>query len=81
MKQYRFKRPSLFNLNSKIRYIAQETDHGYSMKISEKEWIGFPKRIVEKCSQLFELLGTPEAKASRKQHNRPRADFINHKNH
>ena len=42
------------DLEYKKLYLAIETDNGYIIKVSEGEYIGLPKRIVENSPKVFE---------------------------
>ena len=49
--------PKKLGLPSKSKpYIFQETDNGYFCQISEAEWIGFPKFLVETNPHLYTLI-------------------------
>jgi hypothetical protein len=63
MKQFKFKFPELFNLPN-AEYMAKETEKGYGMQTAPKEWIGFPKSVVEGCG-AFEYVGEFEPKKKR----------------
>jgi hypothetical protein len=56
LKTFRFKKPEVFNLPP-AAYYAVETPKGYVIKISDKDWIGLPKSIVEGAPETFELTG------------------------
>jgi hypothetical protein len=55
MKQYKFKCPELFNL-PEGEYLVKESDVGYNMQVTEKNWFGFPKWVVEN-GRAFEYAG------------------------
>jgi hypothetical protein len=63
MKQYKLLKPEVFNLEPG-EYLAKESELGYSMQVSEKHWLGFPKFVVEGNS-LFEFAGEFKKKRPR----------------
>jgi len=50
---FRLLKPGLFSLDRKKLYLATETPLGYTLKINDFEWIGFPKKTVERSGKLF----------------------------
>lgn len=52
-KTFRLLRPDLFGLDKHKSYIVSETDNGYTMKVNDTEWCGFPKSVVENSRKLF----------------------------
>ena len=72
-KHYRLVKPELFKLDRKKLYLAAETPAGYTLKIEEGEWVGFPKRIVENNLKLFK----PYDYGEHKQYNRDKRQRVN----
>lgn len=74
-KFFRLRKLTLFPTLDKSRlYLFTETDNGYICKISDKEWIGFPKSMVECQTKLFSLYSRSEHKMvnlAKKQKNGP----------
>ncbi len=53
-KIYRLRKISLFpTLDRTKLYLVTETDKGYTCKIGEGQYMGFPKELVESGSKLF----------------------------
>lgn len=76
LKIYRLKKIAMFSaLNPKELYLAKETNAGYTMKIGEGEWVGLPKRLVERSPKVFERYDQPKHRVIKK-NKRPR--IINH---
>ena len=72
MKKYSVKFPTYLGLNPENPHFAKETPKGYRIKVSDYQWIGLPKAVVENNPNLFEFIGEFESQKSVEKEKRTR---------
>ena len=57
-RKYLILHPNFLGLKEKkgFHYVFRESDNGYILYLSSKDYIGYPKKIVERNPELFKLI-------------------------
>ena len=53
-KKFKLLNPEQWGLDPSKTFIAVQTDKGYAIRITNTEWIGLPKSLVERLPAIYQ---------------------------